>query len=144
MTVGGALHKAARDRGHALARVVIPRIILGSFLLGLALQAQVPLAGVGTRIQLNSSDVAVLEAQDVRKDLQCTVDPVKPVLGFDLRFHGGYDISVPLHDVAGNENLLSILVRATSETRKDDPVYFVQRISVPKLPQDAKGEAVLS
>jgi len=105
--------------------------------------AQAPLGGVGTRVQLNSSDLAVLEAQEVRKDLICTVDPVKPTLGFDLRFHGGYEISLPLHDVAGNENLLSILVRVTSDGRKDDPAYFVQRVSVPKLPDDAKGDAVL-
>jgi hypothetical protein len=45
--------------------------------------------------------------------------------------------------VAGNENLLSILVRLTPEDRKDEPSYFVQRISVPKLPEDARGDAVL-
>jgi hypothetical protein len=112
--------------------------------LGVAANAQVPLAGVGKQIQLNSSDLAILETQDVRKDLSCTVDPVKPALGFDLRFHGGYDINLPLRDVAGNENLLSILIRVTSDAHKGDPAYFVQRISVPKLPDDAKGEAVLS
>jgi hypothetical protein len=117
--------------------------ILSSILLGVAAYAQVPLAGVGTQIHLNSSDLAVLEAQEVRKDLSCTVEPVKPTLGFDLRFHGGYDINLPLRDVAGNENLLSILVRVTWDGRKDGPAYFVQRISVPKLPDDAKGEAVL-
>jgi hypothetical protein len=118
-------------------------LVIGALLPGFTVRAQAPLAGVGTRIQLNNSDVAVLEAQEVRKDLSCTVEPVKPSLGFDLRFHGGYDINVPLHDVAGNENLLSILVRVTSDTRKEDPIYFVQRVSVPKLPDDAKGEAVL-
>ena len=85
----------------------------------------------------------MVEAQDVRKDLDCTVDPVKPALGFDLRFHGGYEISLPLQEVAGNENLLSILVRVTPAARQDDPVYFLQRISVPKLPDNAKGNAVL-
>lgn len=118
-------------------------LVIGALLPGITIRAQAPLTGVGTRIQLNNSDVAVLEAQEVRKDLSCTVEPVKPALGFDLRFHGGYDINVPLHDVAGNENLLSILVRVTSESRKEDPVYFVQRVNVPKLPDDAKGEAVL-
>lgn len=131
-------HKSALTNLRAAARA----FILGWSLLGAA-WAQVPLTGVGTRIQLNSSDLAVLEAQEVRKDLSCTVDPVKPVLGFDLRFHGGYEISLPMHDVAGNENLLSILVRVIPDTRKDDPAYFVQRINVPKLPEDAKGEAVL-
>ncbi len=110
--------------------------------------AQVPLAGVGSRIQINGSDLAILEAQETRKDLNCTVDPVKPALGFDLRFHGGYEITLPLQDVAGNENLLSILVRVTPqggkpESNKSDPTYFVQRISVPRLPEDAKGDASL-
>jgi hypothetical protein len=117
--------------------------LVGSLLFCVTARAQAPLAGVGTRVQLNGSDLAVLEAQEVRKDLACTVDPVKPALGFDLRFHGGYEINLPLHDVAGNENLLSILVRVTSDGRKDDPIYFTQRINVPKLPDDAKGDAVL-
>ena len=117
--------------------------LLGSLLFCASVRAQVPLAGVGTLVQLNGSDAAVLEAQEVRKDLACTVDPVKPALGFDLRFHGGYEINLPLHDVAGNENLLSILVRVTADGRKDDPMYFTQRVNVPKLPDDAKGDAVL-
>ena len=105
---------------------------------------QVLMAGVGTRIQLNNSDMAVLEAQDVRKDLPCTVEPVKPTLGFDLRFHGGYEITLPMHDVAGSENLLSILARVTPEGGNSEPAYFLQRVNVPKLPDDAKGDAVLS
>ena len=117
--------------------------LLGSLLVCVTARAQAPLAGVGTRVKLNNSDMAVLEAQEVRKDLPCTVEPVKPALGFDLRFHGGYEINLPLRDVAGNENLLSILVRVTSDGRRDDPTYFVQRINVPKLPDDAKGDAAL-
>ena len=126
---------------HNLARPI--SFLSGSILCGVAAWAQLPLTGVGTRIQLNSSDRAVLEAQEVRKDLPCTVDPVKPALGFDLRFHGGYDIILPLQDVAGNENLLSILVRVTADAHKDEPAYFLQRINVPKLPDDAKGDAAL-
>ena len=131
-------HKSARVRRRAVARV----FVASAFALGAA-WAQVPLSGVGTQLQLNGSDLAVLEAQEVRKDLSCTVNPVKPTLGFDLRFHGGYDINLPLHEVAGNENLLTILARVTWDARKDGPFYFFQRISVPKLPEDAKGEAVL-
>jgi hypothetical protein len=126
----------------AMLRVAACALIFSYFFAGAAC-AQIPLVGVGTQIQINGSDLAVLETQDVRKDLSCSVDPVKPSLGFDLRFHAGYDISLPLRDVAGNENLLSILVRVTPDARKDDPSYFVQRIRVPKLPDDAKGEADL-
>jgi len=126
-----------------VARAFIFGWFASSFALGVATWAQVPLAGVGTQLQLNSSDLAVLEAQEVRKDLSCTVNPIKPALGFDLRFHGGYDINLPLRDVAGNENLLSILVRVTWDGRKEGPFYFYQHIDVPKLPDDSKGEAVL-
>ena len=45
------------------------------------------------RSRIINTDMAVLEAQDVRKDLPCTVTPDKPVLGFDLRFHAGYDVA---------------------------------------------------
>ena len=135
-------HKSARVRRRAVARAFVGAWLVSSFSLGVA-WAQAPLAGVGTQLQLNSSDLAVLEAQEVRKDLSCTVDPIKPALGFDLRFHGGYDINLPLRDVAGNENRLTILVRVTGDGRKDGSSYFVQHIDVPKLPEDAKGEAVL-
>ena len=136
-------HKSARVRQRAVARAFIVSWFASSFALGVVAWAQVPLSGVGTQLQLNSSDLAVLEAQEVRKDLSCTVDPVKPALGFDLRFHGGYDINLPLREVAGNENLLTVLARVTWDGRKDGPYYFFQHINVPKLPEDAKGEAVL-
>ena len=40
----------------------------------------------------------------VRKDLPCNVTPVKPALGFDLRSPHGYDVNVPLEELAGVEN----------------------------------------
>lgn len=87
--------------------------------------------------------MAVLEAGDPRQDLPCAVVPVKPVLGFDLKFHAGYEVSVPLRELAGSENLLTVLFRVTPESTPDDPRYFVQKIRVPALDDDAKGEAAL-
>ena len=108
------------------------------------LKAQAPLTGSDGPIHINNSDMAILETPDVRKDLQCTVSPIKPVLGFDLRFHLGYDVSIPLNDLAGGENQLTILFRVTPEQRKDDPRYFIQHIHVPVIDEDAKGDATLS
>lgn len=102
------------------------------------------LTGAGSSVRIFSTDMAVLEEQEVRKDLACTVTPAKPILGFDLRFHTGYDVSVPIKDLAGSENLLTILFRVTSEGHKEDPVYFVQRVKVPLMEDDAKGDAVLT
>ena len=66
--------------------------------------AQTLLNGVGSNLQIIGSDMAVLETQEIRKDLPCTVVPSKPVLGFDLRFHAGYDVTVPLDELGTNEN----------------------------------------
>jgi hypothetical protein len=135
LTVSRTFYTSARGSFLAVA--------LGLLTLSVPALPQALMTGVGTRVQLNNSDMAVLEAQDVRKDLPCTVEPVKPTLGFDLRFHGGYEITLPMHDVAGSENLLSILARVTPDGGNREPSYFLQRVNVPKLPDDAKGDAVL-
>jgi hypothetical protein len=93
--------------------------------------------------RLVNTDMAVLEAGEVRKDLPCTVVPMKPVLGFDLKFHAGYDVSVPLRELAGSDNLLTILFRVTTDTNKDSPAYFTHKIHVPALEEDARGDAYL-
>jgi hypothetical protein len=90
---------------------------------------------------LQNTDLAVLEAGDPRDDLPCVVSPNKPFLGFDLRFHVGYDLSIPLKELAGNENLLTVLFRVAPESQRNQHSYFVQRIRVPSIEQDAKGDA---
>jgi hypothetical protein len=105
--------------------------------------AQTPLVGSNGPLRIVNTDMAVLEAQDVRKDLPCTVVPAKPVLGFDLRFHAGYDVSVPLKELSGSENQLTIMFRVIPENHKDEPYYFVQHIKVPSIPEDARGDANL-
>lgn len=92
---------------------------------------------------LVGTDMAVLEGGEVRKDLPCSVVPEKPSLGFDLKFHAGYDVSVPLKELAGTDNMLTLLFRVSPDGHKDDPVYFMQKIRVPKLDDDARGDAYL-
>jgi len=93
--------------------------------------------------RLVGTDMAILEAGEVRKDLPCSVVPAKPLLGFDLKFHSGYDVSVPLKELAGSDNLLTVLFRVTTESHKDQPFYFTQKIRVPNLDEDARGDAYL-
>ena len=109
----------------------------------LGAQSQLAATGGGGGLHMMNTDLAVLEAQDVRKDLACTVTPSKPVLGFDLRFHAGYEVNVPLKELSGSENKLTIVFRVTSSDHKDDPVYFAQHIHVPSIEDDAKGDATL-
>jgi hypothetical protein len=106
--------------------------------------AQMPVFTGPGPVRMVNSDMAILETQDPRKDIPCTVTPTKATLGFDLRFHGGYEVTVPLKEMAGSENQLTILFRVTPQDRKDQPAYFVQHIHVPALDEDAKGEATLN
>jgi hypothetical protein len=94
-------------------------------------------------VQLLSSDSAVLELEETKKDLPCTVTQVKPLLGFDLKFHTGYDIVLPLREIAGDSDLLTIVFKVTSDANKNSPSYFSQKYNVPKLDADAKGDAYL-
>ena len=105
--------------------------------------AQTLLSSGGGPVHLVGSDLAVLEAQDVRKEINCTVTPQKPTLGFDLRYHAGFSVTVPLKELAGDENSLTILFRVTSQSPSAQPVYFIQRYTVPSIVEDAGGDALL-
>jgi hypothetical protein len=97
----------------------------------------------GSAVRLMPSDSAILESSENRKDLPCTVTPDKPILGFDLKFHVGYDVSVPLKELAGSENQLTMVFRVTLENHPDDGVYFSQHIFVPAIDHDEGGPAYL-
>ncbi len=109
---------------------------------GMPVPAQVSM-GSGSGVHLYNSDLAVLEAGEVRKDLSCSVTPIKPQIGFDLRFHAGYEVTVPLSDLAGAENALTILFRIAPANQPEQYSYFVQRIHVPPIEEDPKGDAYL-
>ena len=106
-------------------------------------QELMPAGMPGGVVMLFNSDAAVLEAQEVRKDLPCTVTPVKPVLGFDLKFHSGYEVTVPLRELAGSENMLTMVFRVVPEGHAEKATYFSQHIAVPSIAEDAGGPAFL-
>src|SRR5579863_5362842 len=100
-------------------------------------------SGPGGLVRIFNEDSAILESQDPRKDLVCVVNPIKPQLGFDMKFHAGYEISIPLRELSGSEDMLTTIFRVTPDTHMDEPVYFSHRISVPAIENDAHGDAYL-
>ncbi len=123
-----------------------PRPVILGLLTGLSLTcaggAQSFLAG-GKAPRMFGTDMAVLEAGEARQDLPCKVEDVKPLLGFDLKFHGGFEVTVPMRELAGSENLLTIVFRVRPVENPGGERYFIQRMKVPQLDEDAKGEAFL-
>ncbi len=98
----------------------------------------------GGPVRLFGTDLAVFEMREPRQDLPCHVTPTKSALvGFDLKFHSGFEVTVPLRELAGRENLLTILFRVAPVEDVDNPVYFMQKVRVPEIEEDAKGDASL-
>jgi hypothetical protein len=108
--------------------------------------AQILMRGTGNdgRIRLHTRDMAIFAAGEDRDDLPCTVSPNDPVLGFDLRFHASYEVVLPLAEIAGDRDLLNILFRVMPKTEGGEPIHFIQRIQVPPIDEEAKGDAFLS
>jgi hypothetical protein len=111
----------------------------------LPLQAQILIrtTGVSHGANIFNTDLAVLEQGEQRKDLPCSVTPSKPALGFDLKFHAGYLVTVPLRELAGEENTLNIVFRVSEQDHRDEPFYFIQHLRVPAIEEEAKGDAYL-
>jgi hypothetical protein len=99
-------------------------------------------ASLGSHPILLNGDMAVLESGEARTDLACTVIPVKPALGFDLKFHSGYDLQIPMRELVGAGNLLSILFRVIPKNGSGTPTYFNHQIRVPAISDD-KGTVTL-
>lgn len=98
----------------------------------------------GTPISMLPSDLAILESTEGRQDLPCTVTPKKTAdLGFDLRFHASYEVSIALKELDGGDNLLTIVFRVYKEGDSNHPQFFTQHYSVPPIEENARGEALL-
>jgi hypothetical protein len=124
---------------------IVLRATAGLMLLAAAGRGQVIMqgSGPGGEAHLFNTDAAILESQDPRKDLPCTATPVKPTLGFDLKFHSGYEVSVPLRELSGTQNLLTMILRVTPLAHPEEPVYMSQRVNVPEIVDNAHGDAYL-
>jgi hypothetical protein len=126
------------------SQLVVATVVQCAASLPVLSQMILPGSGAGSVVRIFNTDMAVLEMREPRKDLPCAVTPVKALVGFDLRFHAGYEVTVPLRELAGSENLLTILFRVTNESNKEDPIYFSQRIRVPSIDEESKGDAYLT
>jgi hypothetical protein len=113
------------------------------FLPAIAGFGQVLIQGEGGPVRLIPADAAILEGHELRTDMTCGVKAIQPELGFDLSFHSGYEVSVPLGDLAGKGNELMALFRVIPEEIPDKEIYFSQRWIVPVIAEGAKGTAIL-
>jgi hypothetical protein len=114
-----------RRGGLGLAVIAVP---IGAW-------AQVPLSA-GT--PLPAGDLALLESESARGGFSCQVRPDKPYLGFDLRFHVHYQVTVPVRMLSEAGGGLYEVLRVRSAIQ-GDAEYFVQNIGVPSVPPRVTG-----
>jgi hypothetical protein len=107
------------------------------------LSAQDIMAPTEGLVRLMPADAAILESTENRKDLPCTVTPEKAALGFDLKFHLGYEVTVPIKELVGTDNQLTMVFRVTPENHPDG-IYFSQHFQVPAIDRDEGGPAYLN
>ena len=100
-------------------------------------------AEAGDPVNIQPSDLAIFESSASRQELPCSVSRRKAELGFDLRFHAGYEVTVPLSEMAGEGGMLSVVFRVRSQADPNTPTYFVQHFTVPPVAEGTKGDAVL-
>jgi hypothetical protein len=97
----------------------------------------------GEPVTILPSDAEILASPVARKDLPCTVTPHKAELGFDLQFHTGFDVNVPLNELDGGDDMLTIVFRVYPQGQKDRSSYFAEHITVPTIDENAAGDAFL-
>ena len=88
--------------------------------------------------------LAELASDEHRVELPCQVAFDKPKLGFDLRFHSEYHLTLPLKAMADAGGWLQAAIRVTPARGSDHPVYLARRFVVPDVIPPRKGEASLS
>jgi hypothetical protein len=114
-------------------------IMLCSVLLSASLRAQ-KLVPVDS---LLPTDAALFERQDPRNDLPCTVTTIRPELGFDFTYHTGFQVGIPMRNLTGSEDTLTILFRVSRKDSGEDAVYLTQKIDVPLIERGTSGDAEL-
>jgi len=88
---------------------------------------------------LHTEDLAVLVSRVERRDLPCTLSPGRPMLGFDLRFHAGYEVAVPVSTFGSEGDELRVLFRVRPLRPEGPDRFFVQRVEVPALGDNRDG-----
>ena len=99
---------------------------------------------LGAEVRLQYADMAVLESSELHKDLSCQLTPEKPYLGFDLRFHAYYRVTVPIKVLADAGGWLQVVIRVRPTGDSERPVYLAHRLAVPDFPLGARGEGLLA
>jgi hypothetical protein len=93
-------------------------------------------------VRIFNTDSAILEAS-LARICPCSVSPIKPQLGFDMKFHAGYEVSIPLRDLSGSDDLLTTIFRAHAGKPEGRTGVLLAAHLPSSIEPDAHGNAYL-
>jgi hypothetical protein len=108
-----------------------------------ASQARISEVEPAQPLQLAPPDALEPDLQGLRGSFECSVTAAKPELGFDFRFHTGYQVTIPLKELARPDNRLTIILGVRAYGNKEKAIHLVQRFRVPEIEHDSPGYVVL-
>lgn len=117
-------------------------VLIASVFAGASAAQQLFDSSPGSDLHFHPSDHAILSGDTNRSDLGCRVEPLKPRLGFDLKYTAGFVVRVPAEAVAPSGDALRAIFRVKALESESDPVYFQQVFSVPADSADPGSRAV--
>lgn len=82
----------------------------------------------GRALHFHSSDTAILSGSSNRRDIDCRVEPLRPRLGFDLKYTAGYAVHVPADAVEQDGDHLRVLFRISPSG--GESVHFRQEFPI--------------
>jgi hypothetical protein len=98
--------------------------------------------GLDPRLQFD--ELAVLASRERHAALACQVTFDRPELGFDLRFHSDYHVTVPVKVLADSGGWLEVAMRVNARGEGESPVYLARRFPNPHVPKGARGDVTLA
>jgi hypothetical protein len=95
-------------------------LFLSVFILTAILGGQVPRLGLESEgiVWLLPIDPSVHSLRESRSDLLCVAKAVRARLGFDLRFHSGCQVNIPLKELPAEGDRFAKIVHLRSESRE--------------------------
>jgi hypothetical protein len=94
--------------------------------------------------RLQYDDLAALASREPLAELPCEVTSDKPGLGFDLRFHSDYRVTLPIKVLANAGGWLQVAMRVKPTQENERPTYLTHRYAIPGVPPGNKGEVMLA
>ncbi len=66
--------------------------------------------------------------------LECSVEPIRPTLGFNFRFASGYIFQIPLSKYSGSDHTVKVITRIQPQDSRASPTFLADTLRLSSIP----------